>query len=98
MGRRAQGKRADHLPGAGRRSPRRGAGVDAALARIAEIAIPDIADWASVFLLERDRSIRVLTIERRTEADVAAAKAFLTKRPPTLEDTTGLAQRSPAAR
>lgn len=63
--------------------------VDAALARIAELAIPDVADWASVFLLEPDRSIRLLAIERDDPDELAAAKAFLSQRPPTLEDSMG---------
>ncbi len=66
-----------------------GVDADAALQRIASLAVPGIADWAVMFLLEPDQSIRVLAIEREAEADVAAAKAFLANRPPSLEDDYG---------
>jgi PAS domain S-box-containing protein len=66
-----------------------GSGQDAALKRIAELAVPAIADWAVVFLLEPDRSVRVLTIERDADADVEAVTDFLTRRPPELSDPVG---------
>jgi PAS domain S-box-containing protein len=66
-----------------------GASQDAALTRIAELAVPKIADWALVFLLEPDRSVRVLTIERADDAEIAAVAEFLAKRPPSLSDPSG---------
>jgi PAS domain S-box-containing protein len=65
--------------------------IDAALKRIAALAVPDIADWAVVFLQQPDRSIRVLTIEGDgdSDADIAPVRAFLTARPPTLQDEVG---------
>jgi PAS domain S-box-containing protein len=68
-----------------------GEDVDAALKRIAALAVPTIADWAVMFLQEADRSIRVLTIERDAEnaAATTAVREFLTNRPPTLQDAAG---------
>jgi PAS domain S-box-containing protein len=63
--------------------------VDAALASIAELAVPGVADLSAMFVLEPDRSIRVLAIERDDEASVREIKAFLTRRPPTLDDPVG---------
>ena len=64
-------------------------GQDAALKRIAELAVPEVADWALVFLLEPDNSIRMLTIERKDETGVAEVMDFLSKRPPSLDDPVG---------
>jgi PAS domain S-box-containing protein len=66
-----------------------GEDTDAALRRIAALAVPTIADWAVMFLQEPDRSIRVLTIERDSEADIGPMRDFLTRRPPTLQDAGG---------
>jgi PAS domain S-box-containing protein len=66
-----------------------GPGVDAALTRIAELAVPDIADWAAVFLLEPDRTIRLLAIENDDDAQIGAMRAFLAARPPSLDDPVG---------
>ncbi len=63
--------------------------IDAALRRIAELAVPTVADWAVMYLLEPDLSIRVLAVEREDEAQVAAVRDFLMKRPPTMQDATG---------
>lgn len=63
--------------------------VEGALKRITELAVPGIADWAVMFLLEPNYTIRVLAIERENEADVAAVRDFLTKRPPSMQDQAG---------
>lgn len=62
---------------------------DAALTRIAELAVPGVADWAAVFIAEPDRSVRVLTVERDNPAEVEAVRAFLMRRPPSLDDPMG---------
>ncbi|HET9853030.1 MAG TPA: GAF domain-containing protein [Candidatus Limnocylindrales bacterium] len=66
-----------------------GQDIDTALRRIAALAVPAIADWAVMFLLEPDQTIRVLTIERDDESDVQAVRAFLTTRPPSTKDPFG---------
>jgi PAS domain S-box-containing protein len=64
-------------------------GDDAALNRIAELAVPAIADVAVVFKLEPDRSIRVVTVERGDADGFAPVRAFLARRPPQLDDPLG---------
>ena len=66
-----------------------GEDIDAALRHIAALAVPTIADWAVMYLLEPDFSIRVLAVEREDESQVATVRDFLTKRPPTLQDGSG---------
>jgi signal transduction histidine kinase len=66
-----------------------GGGMDAALSRIAGLAVPEIADWATVFVLDADRSIRMVALEHDADDGFAEAKAFLAHRPPTLEDSLG---------
>ena len=66
-----------------------GESIDSALRRIAELAVPTIADWAVMYILEPDLSIRVLAIEREDAEQVVAVQDFLTRRPPTMQDSSG---------
>jgi PAS domain S-box-containing protein len=66
-----------------------GEDIDAALKRIAALAVPTIADWAVLFLQQPDRTIRLLTVERDAEADAESVRDFLAARPPTLQDAVG---------
>ena len=62
---------------------------DSALVRIAELAVPGVADWAAVFLLDADGSIRMRAIEPEDAPGAAEVREFLARRPPRPDDSVG---------
>jgi PAS domain S-box-containing protein len=64
--------------------------VGDALPRIAKLAVPEIADWAAVFLLDTDRAIRLVALQHRDPERLDHVRAFLDRRPPQFDDTRGV--------
>jgi PAS domain S-box-containing protein len=61
-----------------------------ALPQIAKLAVPEIADWAAVFLLDTDRAIRLVALQHRDPERLDHVRAFLDRRPPQFDDTRGV--------
>ena len=59
------------------------------LRRVAELAVPDLADWCSVDMLEGGQ-IRQLAVAHVDPAKVAYARELRERYPPSLEDPTGV--------
>jgi serine phosphatase RsbU (regulator of sigma subunit) len=62
---------------------------DGTLTRVADLAVPDLADWCSVEMLEGTR-IRQLAVAHIDPAMVAFAREFRQRFPPSLDDPTGV--------
>lgn len=62
---------------------------DATLTRVAELAVPDLADWCSVEMLEGTR-IRQLAVAHIDPRMVALARELRQRFPPSLDDPTGV--------
>jgi signal transduction histidine kinase/putative methionine-R-sulfoxide reductase with GAF domain len=60
--------------------------VDAALAQVAKLAVPDFADWFSVDLLDADGTTNRVAIEHIDPKRVEPARRIVGAFPPTLED------------
>lgn len=63
---------------------------DTTLARVAQLAVPELADWASVDILEDDGEIRQLAVAHVDPAKVEWAKELRKRHPPNPDDPTGL--------
>jgi len=66
------------------------ADVEAALPRIAAIAVPEVADWASVFLLGPERSIKLVSLEHRDPERLAVVRHLVESTPPMIDDSRGV--------
>ena len=60
------------------------------LAAVTDLVVPQLADWATVELLEPDGSIRSLAVAHVDPEKVAFAKEFRRRRPPDLSAPTGV--------
>ena len=60
------------------------------LAAVTDLVVPQLADWATVELLEPDGSIRSLAVAHVDPEKVAYAKEFRRRRPPDLSAPTGV--------
>ncbi len=65
---------------------------DTTLARVAELAVPELADWATVDLVEPDGSIRRVALAHRDPAKVAWAHELERRYPTDPAATSGLPQ------
>jgi K+-sensing histidine kinase KdpD len=63
--------------------------LEAALGRIAARAVPEIADWSAVFLVEPEGSVRVAAVEHPDRERLREIEAFLAHRPPSVDDSRG---------
>jgi PAS domain S-box-containing protein len=59
------------------------------LRRVAELAVPDLADWCSVHMLENGK-IRQLAVAHAQPEMVAYARELQTRYPPSLDDPSGV--------
>jgi len=62
------------------------------LAQVAQLAVPSIADWCGVHVLEDDGSLRELAVVHADEAKVKFAVELQERYPPDPEDETGVPQ------
>ncbi len=62
------------------------------LAKVAELAVPRLADWCAIDLFEEDGSIRRVGIAHANPAKAEAAELLRTRYAPTPEDTLGVAE------
>ena len=60
------------------------------LGAVVDLVVPQLADWASVEILEPDGSIRSLALAHVDPEKVAFAKEFRRRRPPELSSPTGV--------
>jgi signal transduction histidine kinase len=59
------------------------------VAAVARLAVPTIADWCAVHVLEPDGSIRIIALEHVDPAKVQLARRFYAGSPPTLDSPRG---------
>jgi len=64
--------------------------IEAALPRIAAIAVPEVADWAGVFLLGAERSINLVSLQHRDPEQLAQVRQVVTATPPVIDDSRGV--------
>jgi signal transduction histidine kinase len=63
--------------------------VETAMRKITALAVPEIADWAAVFLRHGDE-LRPVAVHHDEPNELDAVRSFLLARPPTLHDKTGV--------
>ncbi|MFL5681286.1 MAG: GAF domain-containing protein [Chloroflexota bacterium] len=59
------------------------------VATVARLAIPQFADWCSVYIREADDSIRILALEHADPAKIEVAWRYLSLETPTITDAYG---------
>ena len=63
---------------------------DATLTAVAELAVPQLADWCAVHVLERDGRVRLVAIANADASRVEWGRALLERHPPQLTHSTGI--------
>ncbi len=64
--------------------------VEPTIQRIAQLAVPEFADWCAVYLRTPTNSIRLLALDHVDGSLVAAVRASLAQAPPRIQDPTGV--------
>src|SRR5436190_19465717 len=63
---------------------------DRTLARVAKLAVPRLADWCSIDMVEEDGSLRQLAVAHADPAKVRLARQYRKRWPPHPDDPTGV--------
>jgi PAS domain S-box-containing protein len=61
------------------------ADIEAALPTIAALAVPEVADWAGVFLIAPDGSIDLVSLQHRDPERLASVRRLIAATPPTID-------------
>jgi signal transduction histidine kinase len=61
------------------------------LQRVAELAVPEIADWCAVYVTNQQGAVERTAVAHRDPAKIALARAFHTKFPPSLGSGSAIA-------
>lgn len=62
------------------------------LNNVAMLAVPEIADWCTVDLINKKNELEQVTIAHKDPQKIAWAKELRSENPPNMNDTTGVAQ------